>query len=254
VTASAAGAAGSGPDRLWHIEWCRGPAQELHDSSAALVGSTPAAGRPGEPDQREGDDVRRQARILTAERPALVLGGSQPESDVDLQAAAGAGIDVVRRRSGGGAVLVSPGTVVWVDLIIPAGDSLWHADVGQATWWVGATWAIALGAVGTGPAQVWRGGMRRTPWSDRVCFAGLGPGEVSLDTRKVVGVSQRRTRMGALFQTAVLLHWDPAALLALLRMDDAGRKQGAADLAAVAGGVGPQHASAVVDAFLAALP
>jgi hypothetical protein len=137
---------------------------------------------------------------------------------------------------------------------IPAGDRLWHADVREATWWVGATWAVALGAVGAGPAQVWRGGMRRTPWSDRVCFAGLGPGEVCLDTKKVVGVSQRRTRMGTLFQTAVLLHWDPAALLVLLRMDEAERKQGVADLAAVAGGVGPQHASAVVDAFLAALP
>jgi lipoate-protein ligase A len=254
VTASVAGAAGSGADRSWHIEWCRGPARELHESSAALVRSTPAAGRSGDPDHGEGAAVRRQARILTAERPALVIGGSQPESDVDLAAAEGAGVDVVRRRSGGGAVLVEPGTVVWVDLIIPTGDRLWHADVGEATWWVGATWAAALGAVVAARAQVWRGGMERTQWSDRVCFAGLGPGEVRLDTRKVVGVSQRRTRMGTLFQTAVLLQWDPNALLALLRLDEAERKQGAADLAAVAAGVGPQYASAVVDAFVAALP
>ena len=144
--------------------------------------------------------------------------------------------------------------MVWVDVIIPAGDRLWHADVGEAAWWVGATWVAALDAVAAGPAQVWRGAMQRTRWSERVCFAGLGPGEVCLDGRKVVGVSQRRTRMGALFQSAVLLQWDPAALLALLRMDETERKQGVAALAAVAGGVGPQHASAVVDAFLAALP
>jgi lipoate-protein ligase A len=219
-----------------------------------VIASTPAAGRSSHPDQRQGADVGRHARILTAERPALVLGSSQPESDVDLEAAAGAGVDVVRRRSGGGAVLVGPGTVVWVDLIIPAGDRLWHADVGEATWWVGATWAAALDAVAAGRTQVWRGGMQRTPWSDRVCFAGLGPGEVCLDTRKVVGVSQRRTRMGALFQTAALLRWDPTALLALLRMDETERKQGVADLAAVAAGVGPQRASAVADALLAALP
>jgi lipoate-protein ligase A len=238
----------------WHIEWCRGPAQELHDSSAALIASTPAAGGTGDPDPREGARAGRHVRILTAERPALVLGSSQPESDVDRLAAAGAGVDVVRRRSGGGAVLVEPRSVVWVDVIISAGDRLWRADVREATWWVGATWAAALEVIGAGPAQVWRGGMRRTSWSDRVCFAGLGPGEVCLDTSKVVGVSQRRTRVGALFQTAALLQWDPAGLLALLRLDQAERKQGAADLAGVAAGVGPGLAGAVVDAFLAALP
>jgi lipoate---protein ligase len=247
VTASAA----AGP---WHIEWCRGRAHELHQSSAALIASTPEAIKSGDPVPREGRDARRHVRIVTAERPALVLGSSQPESEVDQDAANRAGVDVVRRRSGGGAVLVEPGTVVWVDLIIPAGDRLWQSDVGEATWWVGATWAAALGGVAAGPTRVWRGGMRRTPWSDRVCFAGLGPGEVCLDTRKVVGVSQRRTRVGALFQTAALLQWDPAALLSLLRLDRVEREQGGADLAGVAAGVGPEHAGAVVDAFLAALP
>lgn len=254
MTSRAGRAPRPGADQPWLIERCHGRAQQLHERSAALVASTPAAGRTGDPGRREGADVKRHARVLTAERPALVLGGSQPESDVDLEAAAVAGVDVVRRRSGGGAVLVEPGTVVWVDLIIPAGDRLWHADVGKATWWVGATWAAVLDALGAGPAQVWHGAMRRTRWSDRVCFAGLGPGEVCLDAGKVVGVSQRRTRMGALFQTAALLHWDPTALLALLRMDEVERKQGAAELAAVAAGVGPHHASAVLEAFLAALP
>jgi lipoate-protein ligase A len=219
-----------------------------------LIASTPAAGESGNPDPQEGAGARRHVRILTAERPALILGSSQPESDVDRAAAAGAGVDVVRRRSGGGAVLVEPGAVVWVDVIIPAGDKLWQADVREATWWVGATWAVALEAVAAKPARVWQGGMRRTWWSDRVCFAGLGPGEVCLDASKVVGVSQRRTRVGALFQTAALLHWDPTGLLSLLRLDRAEREQGAADLAAAAAGVGPELAGALVDAFLAALP
>jgi lipoate-protein ligase A len=238
----------------WHIDWCRGRAQELHDSSAALIASAAAIGRSGAPDAREGAGARRQVRILTSERPALVLGSSQAESDVDREAATGAGVDVARRRSGGGAVLVEPGAVVWIDVIVPAGDRLWEADVREATWWVGATWVAALDAIVAGPAQVWRGGMRRTAWSDRVCFAGLGPGEVCLDARKVVGVSQRRTRVGALFQTAALLQWDPNRLLSLLRLDRIEQKQGAVDLARVAAGVGPELAGALVEAFLAALP
>ena len=41
---------------------------------------------------------------------------------VDLEACAGAGVEVVRRRSGGGAVLVEPGSVVWVDVLVAATD------------------------------------------------------------------------------------------------------------------------------------
>jgi lipoate-protein ligase A len=198
--------------------------------------------------------VERQARVLTVERPALVLGSGQRDSDVDLESAAAAGVDIARRRSGGGAVLVEPGAVIWVDLVIPAGDPLWQPDVGQATWWVGATWASALEAAVGIQAEVWRGGMQRSPWSARVCFAGLGPGEVCIDGKKTVGISQRRTRAAALFQTAALLRWDPGALLSLLRLDDAERVRGQSDLGPVALGVGPEHAAGLLEGFLAALP
>jgi lipoate-protein ligase A len=205
------------------------------------------------PDPARRDPVVRRARVLSVVRPALVLGSGQPESDVDREAAARLGVDVVRRRSGGGAVLVAPGEVIWVDLIIPAGDPLWDPDVGRAAWWVGATWSTALAAaVGAGP-RVWQGGMRRSAWSTRVCFAGLGPGEVCLGAAKVVGVSQRRTRAAALFQSAALLRWDPAGLLAVLCLGDAERTEGLTDLAAVAVGVGPDRAGPVLAAFLAAL-
>jgi lipoate-protein ligase A len=192
--------------------------------------------------------------VLSVERPALVLGSGQPDSDVDTEAAAASGIDVVRRRSGGGAVLVQSGAVLWVDLVIPAGDPLWQADVGRAAWWVGATWASAMETTVGAHPDVWRGAMRRNAWSGRVCFAGLGPGEVCIGGKKVVGVAQRRTRTAALFQTAALLRWDPVPLLGLLRVDDNARAQAEVDLAAVAVGVGPGRARPLLDAFLAALP
>jgi lipoate-protein ligase A len=58
--------------------------------------------------------------------------------------------------------------------------------------------------------------MVRTAWSSLVCFSGLGPGEVHAGGRKVVGISQRRTRGWARFQCAAYLRWDPDALVALL--------------------------------------
>ena len=175
-------------------------------------------------------------RVVEVTGRAVVLGSTQAADTVDAAAAAAAGLDVVRRRSGGGAVLVGPGELVWVDAFVPAGDRLWSPDVGRATHWLGAVWARALHASGVDAS--WReGGLIAAPWSRLVCFAGLGPGEVRAGRAKVVGVSQRRTREGALFSSAALLRWDPAALLAVLALDPAERERAAEELAGAAAAV-----------------
>jgi len=155
--------------------------------------------------------------VLEADAPALVLGSTQPDADADAERCAAEGVAVVRRRSGGGAVLVGPGECTWIDVLVPRGDPLWHDDVGRAAWWLGEAWCAALAAIGLPRCTVHRGPMVRTPWSAVVCFAGLGPGEV-VDERgaKVVGISQRRTRSMARFQCAVPTRWAPERMTALL--------------------------------------
>jgi lipoate-protein ligase A len=178
-------------------------------------------------------------RVLAVSAPALVLGSTQPAVEAD-------GVEVVRRRSGGGAVLLRPGETVWVDVVVPADDPRWTDDVGRSFWWLGEVWASALGGAGL---SVHRGPLVRTRWSSAVCFAGLGPGEVVDGAgRKVVGMASRRTRDGALFQCAVPLRWDAAAYVELLGLPP----EAEADLADVAA---PLDATpdAVVDAFLSAL-
>lgn len=157
------------------------------------------------------DPAGRAVWVAEPTAAALVLGSTQPDSVVRP----GVDIDVVRRRSGGGAVLVAPDDVLWLDVIVPAGDELWDDDVGRAAHWLGQAWAAALGELGV-IGEVHTGGLVRAPWSDEVCFAGLGPGEVTVGDRKVVGISQRRTRSAARFQCAALARWDPEGLAALL--------------------------------------
>ena len=176
--------------------------------------------------------------VVSVDQPLLVLGSTQPDDvvhDAD-------GVPVTRRRSGGGAVLLEPGRVVWVDVAVPAAHRLWDGDVGRAFHWLGAVWTDAIGA----RARWHNGPLVRGPFSDLVCFAGLGPGEVTIDGRKVVGMSQRRTRAGALFQCAALVDWEPSRLAAMLDV-------GVAPLADIAVGLTPMTVADVETAFLAAL-
>ena len=131
------------------------------------------------------------------------------------------GLPAARRLSGGGAVLLTPGEVVWADVVLPRSDPRWDDDVGRAVWWLGDAWREVLRRLGVERTEVHRGGVVRcTPWCKDICFGGLGPGEVHVGQRKVVGIAQRRTRHGALFQCAVNLRWDPVPLVAALGLDE----------------------------------
>jgi lipoate-protein ligase A len=164
---------------------------------------------------RELPREQRVATFFGTETPTLVLGSSQRAESVDAAAASRLGIDVVRRRSGGGGVLLWPDEFVWLDLEIPASDELWSDDVGKAMWWVGELWRTALGA-SEPEAVVHRGRLIRTLWSGDVCFAGAGPGEVLVGDAKLVGISQRRTRDAARFQSMVHLRWRPDVVASLV--------------------------------------
>lgn len=181
------------------------------------------------------------------EHPTLVLGSAQPDHDVDQNVVAALGVQVVRRRSGGGAVLLLPGEYVWADVVIPAGDALWRDDVAQAMVWVGECWQQALATLGVA-SSVHRDALRSDEWSRRICWTSVGTGEV-VGAGKLVGISQRRTRTFARFQTQVHLQWRPELVAALT----ASPRPTAAALAPTAATV--QRPIADIEAaFVAALP
>lgn len=193
--------------------------------------------------------------LIESTTTAIVLGSTQDATAVDAEQASAQGFDVVRRRSGGGAVLVVPGELLWVDVFVPRGDALWDDDVGRATHWLGGLWSSALTAVGMS-SVVHRGPMAADDLARTVCFVGRGPGEVFTTdhdpegtSAKIVGISQRRTRAQARFQCACLIRWNPdpwGPLLPSLRPDDLGR------IAQAGRGVG-HAATAVLDAFFEGL-
>ena len=176
-------------------------------------------GTPAAIHARDADLSQRRVVVCQPTASAVVLGSAQGAGTIDEDAARRRGLAVVRRRSGGGAVVVEPGRMLWIEVVVPAGDPVWEDDLGRSFLWLGRAWAAALKACGVTGAKVHTGAMRRTRWSPVLCFAGVGPGEVHVGGHKVVGLSQRRRREGAVYQCAVLLAWDPALHAALVRVE-----------------------------------
>jgi lipoate-protein ligase A len=183
--------------------------------------------------------------------PALVLGSAQRDEVVDRDACHRRAIAVVRRRSGGGAVLLVPGEVTWVDVIVPRGALGWSDDVHATMTWLGdrlssAVHTAAGGAIDAGRLTVHRGRPITTAWSPTICFDGTGAGEVLLDGRKLVGISQRRTREAARLQCAWHAAYRPEDLLGLLRLGDRPDPSDLAPVATLPAALSPRIVDALV--------
>lgn len=208
--------------------------------------------RPGEFHHRPFDGQGRSLWLPTLSRPrTLVLGSSQSKQDVDEARLEANGIELATRRTGGGAVLVGPDDLVWFDVVLPSTDPLWDSDVSRSFDWLGEAVQRALSTLGI-DTERHSGSLVSTEWSRQVCFAGLGPGELTIDGKKVVGMSQRRTRTTSRIQVAILLQWDGALHADLLRLDDGAREQAIAALRNVA--IGLDHSpSEIMQAVLSEL-
>ena len=164
------------------------------------------------------DPVVRAVHVWEVDRPALVLGSAQPDDVVDHAACARGrrrgGAPPLRRRRRAARTRAAPcGSTSSCRGPTPLGRRRRAGGVVA-----GGALGAALAALGVAGPAVHRGGLVRHPVVDLVCFAGLGPGEVTAGAggRRSLGISQRRTRAGARFQCAVPLTWDSATLAAVL--------------------------------------
>ena len=171
--------------------------------------------------------------LCVTENPALILGSTQDQSDVLVDAAETSGIEIVRRRSGGGAVYVAPSESVWLDITISREDPLWQDDVSASMLWLGDVFVQALQPWVY--AETFRGTFHNGDVGRAVCFASAAPGEVFVGEDKLVGISQRRNREGARFQCVLYRQWNPVvwgSLIASLDVQEHVRSMQVATVAA----------------------
>lgn len=190
--------AGSPGADHWQVRRRRGSAAELHGADL-------------------GWD--RALWVLSVDAPAVVLGSTQDPGMVDAARAETAGVEVARRRSGGGVVWLDD-SAVWIDATIGRADPLWVDDVSRSALWLGSAWVDALGALGLEGLSV-AGPEASGSAPSAVCFGSIFPGEV-LDAsgRKIVGISQRRSREGARFQCVAYHRWNPEPMARCLADPD----------------------------------
>lgn len=176
----------------WTVEYSQGAAKPFHDRDLRHL---------AEP----------TALIHSVTTPALVLGSRQQP---DLLGSLPPEIEVCNRRSGGGLVVLEPNRSLWIDVVLPRAHPLWDDDVNRSFHWVGETWQRALNDVGVPQTRVHKGALLRRDHGAVLCFAGLGPGEITVGpyNHKIVGLSQRRTKEHARFQCLAVLGWSPKLL------------------------------------------
>lgn len=191
----------------------------------------------------------------------LSIGMAERIADVDLTAARQVGVGIVRRPSGGTAVL-HVDQVAW-SLALPAGHPLAPDDIVETYRRHGEITVDALRLLGA-RARAASVEDARAPLPDPVlavaCFGGLAPHEIVVGTplRKLVGWGQVRRRGVVMHHAVLSLRFEPKALAQLLDADRCrlvlALRRRVADLADAAGRtVAPRELQqALVTSFVAA--
>ncbi len=142
-------------------------------------------------------------RTYSWERPTLSLGRSEPyPRGWDEGALAGEGIDVVRRPTGGNAVLHAEEVTFALAASIPGPWSLTPRGFANAA---AECLSRALAACGVADSRVEEGRRAASGEGAALCFARSAPGEVLAGAFKVAGLASRFGRTGAVCHASVPL-------------------------------------------------
>lgn len=146
----------------------------------------------------------RQPRLLLwqYDTPAIIMGCSQRPDEGQLQRSKQEGLPIMRRGSGGGAVLAGP-WMLSVTVFIPAEHPVGKLDIIKIFSWLEQVWIKALLESGVSCKGVDKTlieqskQIAKTEGLEWACYASLSHGEVvSPDGRKLVGLAQIRKRKG----------------------------------------------------------
>ena len=147
-------------------------------------------------------------------------------------------------------MLVAPEDMLWVDIFVPKESKFWIADIAKASIWIGRIWDDALKRLDV-ECFLFDENFSRTEASDLICFIGRAPGELFIGNRKILGISQRRSKFGTRFQCALIINWKPEHMIGAYSSTPIPNLDKLITRAGIASGCEKQDA---LNAFLSVLP
>jgi lipoate-protein ligase A len=172
------------------------------------------------------DEALLRSRVLTSgpptvrfygwHPPTVSLGYAQPlDGTIDRDRCAALGIGLVRRPTGGSAILhEGPGREVTYSVVAREGDFEGADDVLETYRVIGQGLVAGLARLGVAAklAPLVRGRSESAP---AFCFRRTGAYEIAVGARKLIGSAQRRQRGAFLQHGSVVLDADPARIRAV---------------------------------------
>jgi len=184
-------------------------------------------------------------RVYMWKPTGITLGRRQDAGDVDLEEASRRGYIVVRRPTGGGALLHREDWEVTYSVVLSSSHRLYELDVASSAAEIARGVALAVERLG---AEAGVGGFRGLGESG-LCYVRRGSSDVVVRGVKVSGSAQRRA-WGALLQHGtLLLDLDPDEWLSVVRVEGEARRvfeERVGGLRRVIGWVDPVDAMAVL--------
>lgn len=169
-------------------------------------------------------------RMVCYTEPAIIMGRSQRHNEAQSTRASQQAVKLVRRKSGGGAVMAGPDLFSLL-LVLPSQHALSRASSVVAYQWLGNLWKQVLASYGINAhlpeaAEASRSQQQATSCGvDWACYASVSHGELlSDDGRKLLGVAQIRNRYCCALTSGVYLRRpDWSLLCAIVAGDQSGR-------------------------------
>jgi lipoate-protein ligase A len=153
--------------------------------------------------------------------PCLSLGRSQPFADVDLAACKAAGIDTVRRPTGGRSILHTDELTYSVALL----QTDPRSEGGVVEGYRRLSEGLLAGLRQLGVPAVQAAGVRRSKEGQTaICFETPADYEITVAGRKLVGSAQWRARGGVLQHGTLPLCGDLSRIVGCLSLSDAERE------------------------------
>jgi lipoyl(octanoyl) transferase len=163
-------------------------------------------------------------RFYAWEAPTLSIGYAQRCDDIDLTACRTSAVGVVRRPTGGRAVLHQQDLTY--SLILPLRLPWTTFSITESYRLINVCLLRGLERLGL-KATIWNGPGQSVGVLSPFCFPAISQYDVMIGKKKVIGSAQRRFPGALLQQGSILLDFDPSGIRALLRRDEQAAAAGA---------------------------